>query len=58
MKFFGASSKLTEPITKESIKENIQIILINCFKNYGIKITELHYIMCLYYNQEELYHTH
>ena len=54
MKFYGASSKLSKPITKESIKEKIQKILINCLKNYGIKITEWHYIMCLYYNPEEL----
>ena len=55
MKFYSKNSKLKNKITKDSIKRSIQPILVNCFKNFGIKINEWHYIMCLYYNTEDEY---
>ena len=55
IKFNSKNSKLENKITKDSIKKRIQTILVNCLKNFGIKITEWHYIMCLYYNIEDEY---
>jgi len=55
MKFYSKNSGLKKKITKDSLKRRIQPILINSFKNFGIKITEWHYIMCLYYNNEDEY---
>ena len=53
MKFYDNNSHLKNPITKSSIKEKIQPILLNCFENLDIKIKEWHYIMCLYYCKDE-----
>ncbi len=53
MKFYDKNTHLKEPITKDSIKEKIHPILINCLKNFGINIVEWHYIMCLYYNNTD-----
>ena len=55
MKFYSKNSKLKNEITKDSIKRQIQPILVNSLKNYGIRITEWHYFMCLYYNKEDEY---
>ena len=56
MEFYSKSSKLKNKITKDSIKNIIQPILLNCLKYFGIRITEWHYIMCLYYNTDDEYH--
>ena len=53
MKFYDKNTKLKEPITKDSIKNSIQPILMNCLENLGMKITEWHYVMCLYYNNKD-----
>ena len=55
MKFYSKSSKLKYEITKDSIKNKIQPILVNCLKNFDIRIVEWHYIMCLYYNVDDDY---
>ena len=54
MKFFGPDTHLKNLITKKSIKEEIQPILIKCFQKYDLKITNWHYIMCLYFNSTDL----
>lgn len=53
MKFYGEKSHLKSPITKKSLKEKYKSILYKCYENYGITITNWHYIMCLYYNNED-----
>jgi len=53
MKYYSKKTKLKKEITKDSIKKKIQPILVNCLRNYDIRITEWHYIMCLYYNTDD-----
>ena len=53
MKYYSKKTKLKKEITKDSIKKKIQSILVNCLTNYDIRITEWHYIMCLYYNTDD-----
>ena len=53
LKFYNKNTKLKKPLTKESIKESIQSILINCLEKFGMKIIEWHYVMCLYYNEND-----
>ena len=55
MKYYSKKTKLKKEITKDSIKKKIQPILVNCLRNYDIRITEWHYIMCLYYNTDDDY---
>ena len=55
MKFYSKNTKLKKEITKYSIKKKIQPILVNCLKNFDIRIKEWHYIMCLYYNEDDDY---
>ena len=55
MKYYSKKTKLKKEITKDSIKKKIQPILVNCFRNYDIRITEWHYIMRLYYNTDDDY---
>ena len=54
IKFFGPEAHSKNFITKKSIKEEIQPILIKCFQKYDLKITNWHYIMCLYFNSTDL----
>ena len=53
MKFYDKNTKLKEPITKDSIKNSIYPILMNCLEKFGMKIIEWHYVMCLYYNEKD-----
>ena len=50
MKFYGENSSLKSEITKNSIRNKYKNILYKYYENYEIKITNWHYIMCLYYN--------
>ena len=50
MKFYGENSSLKTEITKNSIRNKYKNILYKCYECYDIKITNWHYIMCLYYN--------
>ena len=50
IKFYGNNFHLKEKPTRISIKNKIQNILVNCYKNLQIKIQKWHYIFCMYYN--------
>ena len=41
---------------KKIIKRKIKPILYKCYENYGITVTNWHYIICLYYNNEDFPH--
>ena len=56
MKFYGENSSLKSEITKDFIRNKYKNILYKCYENYGIKITNWHYIMCLYYNPDDESH--
>ena len=53
MKFYGENSTLKSEITKNFIRNKYKNILCKCYENYGIRITNWHYIMCLYYNSDD-----
>lgn len=52
--FIGIQIKFDEfnsyKLSKSSIKNKIQQLLVNCYKNLQIKIKKWHYIFCMYYN--------
>ena len=50
----GTYIKNDKDFTKEKIRESIQPILLNFLKEFNIRITSWHYIICLYYNPKEI----
>ena len=57
IKYYERGSHLKEPqnLLKINIKEKMKPILLNCLKEFNIKITEWHYFFCIYYNPKENY---
>ena len=55
MKYYEQGTHLKNPqnLAKITLKENMKPILINCLKEFNIKIVEWHYIFCIYYNPNE-----
>ena len=55
MKYYEKGTHLKNPkeISKDNIKTLIKPILINCLKEFNIKIKQWHYIFCFYYNPKE-----
>ena len=51
----GTLLKNPKELEKINIKENLKPILLNCLKEFNIKIIEWHYIFCMYYNPKEKY---
>ena len=54
MKYYEKGTHLKDPsiLEKKYIKNSIKPILINCLKDFNIKIVEWHYIFCIYYNSK------
>ena len=50
MEFYGKDSHLKTEITKKYLQKKLQKILVEYLIKYDIKITQWHYIICLYYN--------
>ena len=55
MKYYEQGTHLKKPqeLAKINLKEKMKPILINCLKEFNIKIEEWHYIFCIYYNPNE-----
>ena len=55
MKFYDEKTHIKNKIIKKEIQYKLNPLLINVFKNLGIKIKEWHYFLCLFFENEENY---